>query len=263
MIRKLLILMVASAAFAGSLAWAGPVKMRIVIVNPSTTKTQEKEIKNYLPKEITLKDIRDNGGLNVEFDEAQSLLFVSKKVELAPGETKSFELLLDDVWVVPDQKTGDLRKRTDGIMEKLKDSAYFDQADLLAKTIYGRLDEILRTQSDPNVSRQQHIAYFRDNQKILASILEDVDRLEKILVTTGGPPNIDLMENTDVNLKSPTTKTTWIVIFIILIFITILAGAFYFTWQGQARVTENIFTREKDATFSDFNKDKKEERKPE
>ncbi len=261
MIRKLFLLMIVSASFAGSLSWAGPIKMRIVIVNPSTTKTQEKEIKSYLPKEITLKDVKDSGGLNVEFDEGQSLLFVYKKVELAPGETKSFELILDDVWLVPEQKVSDLRKRTDGIMEKLKDSAYFVQADLLAKTIYGRLDEIIRTQTDSNVSRQQHIAYYRDNLKLLESIMEDIDRLEKILVTTGGPPNVELMENTDVNLKSPTTKTTWIVIFIILIFITILAAAFYFTWQGQARVTENIFTREKDATFSDFNKDKKEERK--
>jgi hypothetical protein len=31
-----------------------------------------------------------------------------------------------------------------------------------------------------------------------------------------------------------------------------LGGAFYFTWQGQARVTENIFTREKDLSFSEF-----------
>ena len=218
MIRKIVLLMILSAAFAGPLAWAAPVKMRIVIVNPSTTKTQEKEIKSYLPKEITLKDIRDNGGLSVEFDDAQSQLFVYKKVELAPGETKSFELLLDDVWMIPDEKVGDLRKRTDGIMEKLKDTAYFSQAELIAKTVYGRLDEITRTQADANVSRQQHIAYFRDNLKSIQSIIEDLDRLEKILVTTGGPPNIELMENTDVNLKSPTTKTTWIVIFIILIF---------------------------------------------
>jgi hypothetical protein len=236
--------------------------MRIVIVNPSPTKTQEKEIKSYLPKEITLKDVKDNGGLEIEFDDAQSLLYVYKKIELAPSEMKSFELVLDDVWLVADQKLTDLRKRTDRIMEKLKDSSYFEQASLIAKTVYGRLDTITLSQADPNISRQQHIAYYRDNLKIIEAIIEDLDRLEKILVTTGGPPNVELMENTDVNLKSPTTKTTWIVIFIILIFITILAAAFYFTWQGQARVTENIFTREKDATFSDFNKDKKEERKP-
>jgi hypothetical protein len=252
--------MIALGAFATAAAWAAPVKMRIVIVNPSTTKTQVKEIKNYLPKEITLKDVVDNGGLEVEFDEAQNMLFVYKKIELAPNETKSFEIVLNDVWVIPDPKLADLKKRTDGIMEKLEGSAYFNQADLIAKTIYGRLDEITRTQTDPNVSRQQHIAYFRDNQTTVQSILEDIERLEKILVTTGGPPNVELMEQTDVNLKSPTTKTTWIIIFVILIFITILAGAFYFTWQGQARVTENIFSREKDATFSDFNKGNEGER---
>lgn len=261
MLRKIFLLMIVAVVFAGTAAWADTVKMRVVLVNPSTTKTQMKEIKSYLPKEITLKDVKDNGGLEVEFDEAQSLLYVYKQVELAPNETKTFELVLEDVWMVPDQKIADLRERTEGIMKKLEGSAYFNQADLVAKTVYGRLDEIARTQVDTNVSRQQHIAYYRDNLKMLQSILEDIERLEKILVTTGGPPNIELMEQTDVNLKSPSTKTTWIIIFVILIFMSILGGAFYFTWQGQARVTENIFTREKEATFSDFNKNGEGERK--
>jgi hypothetical protein len=254
--------MILALALSAVPSWAGTVKMRIVIVNPSTTKTQVKEIKSYLPKEITLKDVKDNGGLEVDFDEAQSLLFIYKKVELAPNETKSFEIILEDVWNVPDAKVAELRTRTETIMGKLKDTPYFEQADLVAKTILGRLDEIARTQADANVTRQQHIAYYRDNLKTLDSIMDDIARLEKILVTTGGPPNIDLMEQSDVNLKSPTTKTTWIVIFVILIFISILGGAFYFTWQGQARVTENIFSREKDSTFSDFNKNPKPGEKP-
>ncbi|HTL69678.1 MAG TPA: hypothetical protein VL404_00145 [Candidatus Eisenbacteria bacterium] len=238
---------------------AATVKMRMVIVNPSTSKTQTKSIKSYLPKEVTLKDVKDNGGLDIDYDAEQALLYVAKDIELAPGETKTFEIVLDDVWLVPDTKLHALEERTNNVLGKLKDTPYFEQADILAKTILGRLTEILNTQSDPNVTRQQHIAYYRDNLKVLDSVMADIERLEKILVTAGGPPNVELMENSEVNLKSPSTKTTWILIFIILIFISILGGAFYFTWQGQARVTENIFMREKDTAFSEF---KAPEKKP-
>lgn len=248
--------MLAMALFAASAlaadAAAATVKMRMVVVNPSTTKTQTKLVKNYLPKEVTLKDVIDDGGLEVDYDAEQGMLFVTKEIELAPSETKTFEIVLNDVWMVGDHKMEPLKKRTEITLKKLEDSPYFAQADLLAKTILGRLEEIVRTQSDQSVSRQQHIAYYRDNLKVLESVAADVERLEKLLVTAGGPPNVELLENTDAHLKSPNTKTTWILIFIILIFISILGGAFYFTWQGQARVTENIFTREKDVTFSDL-----------
>ena len=63
-------------------------------------------------------------------------------------------------------------------------------AETVAKTIYGRLDEIQRSQSDTAVSKQQHIAYFRENGKVLDNVLLDVEELEKILVAVGGADNI-------------------------------------------------------------------------
>ena len=56
-------------------ASAEGVKMRIVVINPSSEKTQTKDVKKYLPKEVSLKDIRDAGGIPVSLgivgDEAQ------------------------------------------------------------------------------------------------------------------------------------------------------------------------------------------------
>jgi hypothetical protein len=114
------------------------------------------------------------------------------------------------------------------------------------------LDTILKNHNDATVNRQQHIAFYRDNVNTLSAVKDDLEKLEKLVSKVGGSPDLDVIEKSDVNLKSPTAKTTWIVIFIILIFIGILAAAFYFTWQGQARVTENIFTKEKEASFAEF-----------
>jgi hypothetical protein len=236
-------------------AVAEAIKMRIVVVNPSTDKTQKKDVKKYLPKEIQMQHVKDAGGLEIAYDEEQGLFYVHKEaVELAPLETKTFELVMEDVWNVPEEELRKLRTDTERVTAALSDSVYFAQADLVAKTIYGRLDEILREQKDPNISRMEHIANYRDNAKVLAGVKEDIDKLEKILVAVGGPPNLELIEESDINLQSPTSKTTWIIIFVVLIFIGILAGTFYFTWHHQARITENIFTRESDSSYSEFKK---------
>ena len=125
-----------------------------------------------------------------------------------------------------------------------------------------RLEEIAASQSDPNASKQQHIAAYRENVKILDSVKEDIERLEKMLTAVGGPPAPELLEKTEINLKSPNTRTTWVIIFVVLIFVGILSLTFYFTWHRQASITENIFSKEKDSSFKEFkgggDKEKKE-----
>jgi hypothetical protein len=232
---------------------AATVKMKTLVVNPSTTKSQTKSVKTYLPKEIKLKNILDAGGLEIDYDEDKELFFVFKDdIALAPGETVAYELTLEDVWMVDEKKLERLKNRAEDILVQLEDTPYYSQAELIAKTIFGRLEEIKKTQNDPNVTKQQHIAYYRDNMQVLDAVMVDLEELEKILVAIGGAPNLKVIEDSDVDLKSPNSKTTWIIIFSILIFIAILGGAFYFTWQGQVKVTENIFMKEKDLSFSEF-----------
>src|SRR3989338_3404287 len=119
-------------------AIAATIKMRVVVVNPSKTKAQMQTVKTFFPKEITLKDVKDPAGLDIDYDEGQGLLFAYKEnVELAPSETKTFEIVMEDVWNVPEDQLLLHREKTDRIMKRLKDTAYFNQAELLAKTIYG------------------------------------------------------------------------------------------------------------------------------
>lgn len=232
---------------------ASTVKMRVVVINPSATKNQTKDLKEYLPKEVMLKSIIDNGGLDVDYDQEQGLFFVYKKaIELTPSETKTFEVVMENVWQIPADKIEQVRSKVNNVMEHLKNTAYFEQAGQIVKTITGRLDEIEKSQGDQGVSKLQNIANYRDNLKVMDQIKEDLDKLEKLLVAVGGPPNLELIEKSDINLKSPSSKTTWVVIFIVLIFIGILSATFYFTWMRQASLTENIFTKEKDSSFAEF-----------
>ena len=241
------------AVIAPSAALAATVKMRVVVVNPSKTKTQTANVKSYLPKEITLNDVVETGGLEIEYDQEQGLFFAYKSsVELAPGETKNYEIVLKDVWMVSDEKLNNYTARTDKLEELLKDTAYAEEAGQIIGKISGNIEGIRITQSDANITRQQHIAAYRNNLGTLEVIKDDLAKLEKILVTVGGPPNPELIEESEINLKAPSSKTTWILIFVVMIFVAILSGTFFFTWHRQAKITENIFSHEKDNSFSDF-----------
>ena len=242
--------------------YAATVRMRIVIVNPSATKTQTKSVKNYLPREITQKDILETDGLEIDYDDAQAMFYVYKnEISLTPSETKSFEIVLNDVWTLPEKSLGDYGRRTEAALGKLKGSPYFSQAQEISNSVRVRIDEILKTQNDSAVTKQQHIAYYRGNLQVLEAVKADIEKLEKIIFAVGGPPNLELIEESDISLKSPSSKTTWIIIFIILIFVAILSATFYFTWMHQAKLTDNIFMKEKDSSFAEFRKGKQEEPK--
>jgi len=240
-------------------AEAADVKMRVVVVNPSENKEQTKDIKSFLPKEITLADIVDTGGLEIDYDAGQALYFAYKTgVVLQPLETKTFEVVMRDVWMVDDKKVEGFKERIDRVLEAVKDGPYAEKAQAIAEPIFARLDDIAKNQVDPNITRQQHIAKHRENLEALGAIERELEKLEKILVAVGGSPNIELIEESDINLKSPSSKTTWVLVFVVLTFIAILSATFFFTWNRQTKITENIFAREKDASFSEFTKSDEE-----
>lgn len=253
--KSIFLLLFVGLFFSNIADAAETIKLRTLVANPSSTKVQKKSVKNYLPAEIKLKNILESGGLDVDYDDEQSLYYVYKNdIELGPSESKVFEVVLEDVWNVEDEVLNRLQKRTESALESLKGSAFLDQAQPLANTIFGRLDEIKKIQTDKSVTKSQHIAYYRDNMKVLDGVRKDIDEIEKLIKSAGGPPKVTPEMNVD--LKKPNNKTTWIVIFCILVFIAILGAAFYFTWHSQINVAENIFTREKDLSFSEFKEGK-------
>lgn len=215
-------------------AQAAAVRMKVVVLNPSATLTQTKSVRAPLPKEITMANIKDDGGMEIEYDNKEGAFVAFKNdIVLEPGETKVFEIIMDDVWMMNEEKLETTRVRTEKIANAMKNSKAYERVALMAEGIYARIDQIVKTQNNQTVTTNQHIAYYRDNLQLAQAIDKDVAELEKILVTAGGTQSLEAVENADLNVKGPDTKTTWIIIFVILVFIGILGAVFYFTWQGQ------------------------------
>ncbi len=235
-------------AFASE-AWCAAVRMRIVVLNPSATLTQTKSVRTPLPKEITMQAIKDDGGMEIEYDNKEGAFVAFKNdIVLEPGETKVYEIIMDDVWMVNEDKLDTQRTRTEKIVNAMKSSKAYERAALIGEGIYAHIDQIMKNQNNQTVTSNQHIAFYRDNMQLADSIEKDIAALEKLLVTAGGTVSLEAVEDADLNVKGPNTKTTWIIIFLILVFIGILGAVFYFTWQGQASAK----TKEKDGGSTAF-----------
>lgn len=220
-----------------------PVTMRVVAVNPSIEKTRSVPVRIDLPQEVRPSDILDKGEMDVEYDTERSLYYVHKDdVQLAPKQTKVFEVIVRDVWMIPDDELDGLKSHTQLLLQRLENSEYYPFAKQLGGSIVGRLDAIRQMQSDESIGRKQRIGGFRTNQQTLAVVKEDLARMEKLLSFTGGPPVPEMMEESALKSDAPSTTTTWLVIFLVIIFMGLLAGQFFFTWQRRVRMMPEFGT---------------------
>ncbi|MDP2768118.1 MAG: hypothetical protein Q8O41_11850, partial [Candidatus Methanoperedens sp.] len=228
----------------------GSVKFRIVAVNPSPVKTQKVQVKYDLPGEVKPKDIADLGGLDLEYDSASSIHYVYKTdLELTPGEVRVFEVDVEDIWLIGQDKISDLKGRVDQILARLEKTPYYSKAKEISDTIYPKLNDILSSQADDTVSRERHIGVYRQNLEVLGQVKEDIARMEKILVTAGGPPSPEMLAKTRIKADEPNKTMTWIIIFVIIIFTGLLAGVLFFSWNRQSRMIKDELSEAKKSAF--------------
>ena len=244
-------MMMSGVAVSVCAAEREPMTMRVVAVNPSAEKTKTVPVRIDLPQEIKPADILDQGDLDVEYDTEHSLYFVHKEdVVLAPKQTLVFEVVVKDVWFIPDTDLAGLKNHAQILTKRLEKSEYRDAAMQLGTSIIGRLDEIQKGQEDESIGKKQHIGAYRRNLLALGVIKEDLTRMEKLLSFAGGPPVPRMLEESPLKSDAPSTTTTWLVIFLILIFMALFAGQFFFTWQRRLK-TVSGFSEEQEAPGPD------------
>ena len=213
-----------------------PVTMKVVAVNPSADKTRTVPVRIDLPQEITPADVLDKGEMDLEFDTERSLYYVQKpEVQLAPKQTRVFEVVVRDVWFIPDEELEGLKGHTNLMLGRLENSEYYPFAKQLSGSILERLEAIQQVQNDETIGRKARIGMYRTNTQTLKVVKEDLARMEKLLSFTGGPPVPEMMKESPLKSDAPSTTTTWLVIFLVITFMGLLAGQFFFTWQRRVR----------------------------
>ncbi|MFC1646459.1 hypothetical protein ACFL2Y_04720 [Candidatus Omnitrophota bacterium] len=217
------------------------IKIRVVAVNPSPDREQNVTIKKYLPQEVTPENIVSSRDLEIKYDDDKSAYYAYKEeVVLRPKETRIFEVEVKDVWIISQDRLDALGEQTTFIMKRLEESEFYEPSKRLSDAIHLSLDIIARTQNDETVGRKEHIGVYRNNIKVLEEIKENVERLERQLTLATALPIPEVLEQKEVKTEAPTKTTTWMIIFIIIIFMGMLAGVFFFTWHTQARSTKDF-----------------------
>ncbi|MBI3011388.1 MAG: hypothetical protein HYY58_02715 [Candidatus Omnitrophica bacterium] len=234
-------LMTLASATVGGAVEREPVTISVIAVNPSENKIQVVPVRIDLPQEVTPGDVLEQGELLLEYDDDRSLYYVYRDgVELAPKETKVFQVTVRDLWFIPDEQLSQLTQYTGILVEKLKDSEYYGSARQLGDTVTKRLDGIAAMQNDETLGRKARIGAYRKNLLAIAKIKEDLASLEKLISFTGGPPVPELLEESPLKADAPSQTTTWLVIFLIVIFMGLLGGQFFFTWHRRTQVSQEL-----------------------
>jgi len=216
-----------------------PVTLKVVAVNPSEDKTQQIPVRIDLPQEITPKDVLDVGEMKLEYDDERKVYFVSKEaIQLAPKETKVFEVRVRDVWFISKVQLDSLRSQADSLAKRLEKTEHAAIAQEIVGSVQTRLEDIATVQGDETLSRKSKIGAYRLNLQTIAQIKEDLSRLEKMLTTIGSkvPEALKSLPQSE----APSTQTMWMTIFIILIFLGALGGLFFITWNQRAASSKDM-----------------------
>ena len=144
--------------------------INILAVN-GTDQARDKEVQYYLPKELASSDILEvANGLELDYDSVEGAFLVHGKVRLAPKETKTLKVKVKDVWTIDNQRIQDIKDQANASVEILKDTEYYDNAQVKKQGFFQRLDYIVKQQElyadDVNKRIDQYRAYSKELEEI-------------------------------------------------------------------------------------------------
>jgi hypothetical protein len=193
--------------------------LRAVLVNTSTTQKRKIPFRSYLPKEIKPENIVDMGDLEVAFDPKEGTYYVFKDYELAPKETITVEIELEDIWKIPQVEISSLREEAGKLTKVLANTDYYERANYLKNSIETKLAQIEHKQSVVNSNPGGYISDYRDNLKLLDEVKSDLAAAKTLVAQA----------------KSVAPMLTWKLIIAIVVFLGLLGLIFFIIWQKQIK----------------------------
>lgn len=188
MIRKMIIAVVLTLSvllFIPPTIYAD-IKLKVAVVNPSTTESQTTPIRYDLPKGLLPTDITDIGQMELKYDFEKGNYYLSKVVKLKPAEKLVLEIRIRDVWMIPQKEIDFLKNHTKALTASLAKTKHSKTGNALAKKIIDRLDDISKKQSDQNLTMAEHINLYYENVTVLGEVKEDIGMLENLVIDVGG-----------------------------------------------------------------------------
>jgi len=245
-LSRSLISILGSLLLMGQAAVAGEsVVFKILAVNPSETESKEVTMKGVLPPEVKSENVLDADGLSVEYDQQLGAYFLNGTVTLKPKGSLVKNVLIEDVWVIPDAQFDRLEREVDEILTKLAGTSFAERGQLMADAIRRRVKELHERQGAPFLDPQQHISSYRDDLKTLQLVETDMVSLRQLMVMAALEPTAQSMlaaggpgavSANGAERGSLSILTTWRIIFLILGLLGFISLSFFLVWQRQLKM---------------------------
>ena len=212
------------------------IKFIIEAKNPSETEPAENvEITRYIPEGIQPDQITDTQGFEIKFDPEKNLYYLISTINFKPGETKKFEIIISDVWRIPESNLDQLQSMT-SLTTKLTGTGYEKIGAYLTLEINKYVEEI-KDEQNRAVIPEDKISAYTVNLKKVEAIEKDIEQLRRLVEMADKAKAKKL--NEIIKTVTPDVRTTWQIIYAAIAFLTIISVFFYFLWWGQAKSKQN------------------------
>ncbi len=209
-------------------AGASALTIQIRVHNTSSNETRRIAIRRDLPSEIRLNDVLDAGGLEVGSDPKTGLIYVFKEQEeVEPLSTKVFEVKVRDRWNVNASRVRALTEQSTNLLAKVASSDRFASVAKLLEDTVKNLEEVGK-QKGPDAISDRYVAFHREQSAQLDEIETKLERIESVL-----KPTRKVKYGFDV--QPPSVKTTWRIIYVILLFLGTMSLLFFLRWYGRSK----------------------------
>lgn len=207
----------------------GTAIIQVSVQNTSPSETRPIDVKRYLPSEISPEDILDPGGLNVATDPESGLSYVYiDDISLEPGQEQVFDVKIRDKWNINMPRIGALRNNASNLLSRINEKEAFASIETSLSGMMSELDRIGKEKGPAELS-PEYVAFYREQAKRLDEVEVKINRVRAALKP------IEKTKKYGFKIEPPSMKTTWVVIWIILVFLAFLSLLFFLRWYGKTR----------------------------
>jgi len=196
--------------------------LKVVGVNPSADVKQKVPVEVYLPKEVKPEHIINMDDLKLNYDEQKGVYYMHGEYEVDPKEVIEQTVILEDIWVIPEEEIAVLEKELSKITQLLRGTEMKERMSFFKESIENKLKKIVEAQKIQDVNPNGHISKYRDNLKLLEEARADLVMARSFLVQSKLLPSMSI----------------WKAFFTIVGFLGMLGLSFYFIWQKQAKTID-------------------------
>jgi hypothetical protein len=198
--------------------------IRIAVQNRSETSKRTIRLKRELPPEVRIDDVLDSGGLDVGMDSENKVAYVYKdRIELEPDQRLLFTVKIRDRWNINTPRIAGMLTEATNTMARIANKGNFEGLEESLSEIVSALTGI-QQEAGPTTVSQRYVAYYRGQGQALDELEAKLNRILTAI------PELKRSASLMSNVKPPSPKTTWMVIYIILAFLALFSLLFYLRW---------------------------------